>query len=205
MTYKCHFRGTIREKPGTSAALWICICYSLVKFSRSRAALWLATSECSFYDGRSPSWRGHGNGKSQLAECATEIAGERHEQEAFRTAEANFAHCSRVVRLSSAATEAVAATRPLGKRNQVRFYRSPVGCSFYDGYRDGGRGNLGTRNRLLAVVAVRDLRASCASANEPCESRGSTSWRSSLDDRKNIGCYRDKRNGRFQKQDSDEQ
>lgn len=74
MTYKCHFRGTIREKPGTSAALWICICYSLLKFSRSRAALWLAMSECSFYDGRSPSWRGHGNGKSQLAECATEIA-----------------------------------------------------------------------------------------------------------------------------------
>lgn len=52
------------------------------------------------------------------------------EREAFRTVEANFARCSRVVRLLSAATETVAATRPLGKRNQVGFYRSSVGCNF---------------------------------------------------------------------------
>lgn len=71
----------------------------------------------------------------------------------------------------------------------------------YDGYRDEGRSNLGTRNRLLAVVAARDLRASCASASEPCESKRSTSWRSSIDDRKNIGWYRDKQSRGSQEQE----
>ena len=141
--------------------LRICICYSLVKFSRSRAALWLATVECSFYKRRS-SWCGRGNGKSQLAECATEIAGECVDEKHF-TPWKPISHVAAVL-FGPRSLQRKQLQRPgLSQAESSGILQEPGRLQLYDGYRDGGRGNLGTRNRLLAVVAARDLRANCAS------------------------------------------
>ena len=78
-----------------------------------------------FYKRRS-SWRGRGNGKSQLAECATEIASECVDEKHF-TPRRPILHVAAVL---FAATEAVAANPASRKRNQVGFYRSLDGYSF---------------------------------------------------------------------------
>lgn len=111
------------------------------------------------------------------------------------------------VRLSSAATEAVAATRPLSQAESSGILQEPGRLQLYDGYRRWRKRQLrNAKRRLLAVVAARDLRASCASASEPLRvERIHVLIRSSIGDWKNIIWYRDKRNGRSQKRDSGEQ
>jgi len=134
------------------------------KFSQSRAALWLATLECSFHEGRSSSWRERGNGKSQFAECATKI-GERVDEKRF-TPWRPISHVAAVL-FGSHLLQRKRLQRPgLSQEDSSGILQEPGRLQLYDGYRDGGRGNLGTRNRLLAVVTARDLRASCASASE---------------------------------------
>lgn len=95
MTYKCRFRGTdLRASGNFGAALRICICCSLVKFSRSRAALWLATLECSF------STRGDRRRGADVETVNHSTLNARRRirrREAFRTVEANFARCSRAL------------------------------------------------------------------------------------------------------------
>ena len=163
--------------------LRICICYSLVKFSRLRAALWLATVECSFYKRRS-SWCGRGNGKSQLAECATEIAGECVDEKHF-TPWKPISRCSRVVRPSFATTEAVAATRPLASGIKWDFTGAWTATALRRIPRWRKRQLRNAKPPPCCCNSARftsELRV----ASEPCESRESTSWRSSIGNWENI-------------------